>query len=86
LKRVSLGQSSNAGSGDSDSTGGCVYRGDSGFILCEGTGAPIVVKADGLAAGKGVTVATSVEQALGAIEAIFKGQFGRAGKFVVKNA
>jgi phosphoribosylamine--glycine ligase len=36
-----------------------------------------------LAAGKGVTVATSVEQALGAIEAIFKGQFGRAGKFVV---
>jgi len=46
-------------------------------------GAPIVVKADGLAAGKGVTVATSVEQALGAIEAIFKGQFGRAGKFVV---
>lgn len=46
-------------------------------------GAPIVVKADGLAAGKGVTVATTVEQAYEAIEAIFQGQFGSAGKFVV---
>ena len=46
-------------------------------------GAPIVVKADGLAAGKGVTVATTVEQAHNAIEAIFQGQFGSAGKFVV---
>ncbi len=34
-------------------------------------GAPIVVKADGLAAGKGVTVATSVEDAEAAIDAIF---------------
>ncbi len=34
-------------------------------------GAPIVVKADGLAAGKGVTVATSVEEAEAAIDAIF---------------
>ena len=46
-------------------------------------GAPIVVKADGLAAGKGVTVATTVEQAEAAIEAIFQGQFGSAGEFVV---
>lgn len=46
-------------------------------------GAPIVVKADGLAAGKGVTVATTVEQAQAAIDAIFQGQFGRAGEFVV---
>lgn len=46
-------------------------------------GVPIVVKADGLAAGKGVTVATTVEQAHNAIEAIFQGQFGSAGKFVV---
>ena len=46
-------------------------------------GAPIVVKADGLAAGKGVTVAETVEQAQGAIEAIFQGQFAQAGKFVV---
>ena len=46
-------------------------------------GAPIVVKADGLAAGKGVTVAATVESAQAAIEAIFQGQFGSAGKFVV---
>ncbi|MBE9007315.1 phosphoribosylamine--glycine ligase [Fortiea sp. LEGE XX443] len=46
-------------------------------------GAPIVVKADGLAAGKGVTVATTREQAESAIDAIFQGQFGSAGEFVV---
>jgi phosphoribosylamine--glycine ligase len=46
-------------------------------------GIPIVVKADGLAAGKGVMVATSLEQANGAIDAIFQGQFGSAGNFVV---
>ena len=46
-------------------------------------GAPIVVKADGLAAGKGVTVAANVEQAQRAIAAIFQGQFGSAGKFVL---
>ncbi len=39
-------------------------------------GAPIVVKADGLAAGKGVTVAETVEQANAAIDAIFDGEFG----------
>ena len=39
-------------------------------------GAPIVVKADGLAAGKGVTVAETVEQAHQAIELIFQGEFG----------
>ena len=39
-------------------------------------GAPIVVKADGLAAGKGVTVAETVPQALEAIDAIFQGEFG----------
>ncbi|MBD2778416.1 phosphoribosylamine--glycine ligase [Iningainema tapete] len=46
-------------------------------------GAPIVVKADGLAAGKGVIVAETVEKAQAAVEAIFQGQFGSAGKFVV---
>ncbi|MDB9539333.1 phosphoribosylamine--glycine ligase [Anabaenopsis arnoldii] len=46
-------------------------------------GIPIVIKADGLAAGKGVIVATTQEQAEGAIEAIFAGQFGSAGNFVV---
>ncbi|MFO0171422.1 MAG: phosphoribosylamine--glycine ligase [Aphanizomenon sp.] len=46
-------------------------------------GAPIVIKADGLAAGKGVTVAETIAQAEAAIEAIFQGQFGSAGSSVV---
>ncbi|MBW4644708.1 MAG: phosphoribosylamine--glycine ligase [Goleter apudmare HA4340-LM2] len=49
----------------------------------QGQGAPIVVKADGLAAGKGVTVAETLAQAQDAIDAIFQGQFGSAGEFVV---
>ncbi|MCC6735007.1 MAG: phosphoribosylamine--glycine ligase [Bauldia sp.] len=47
------------------------------------TGAPIVVKADGLAAGKGVVVATTVEAANAAIDACFSGDFGAAGAEVV---
>ena len=46
-------------------------------------GAPIVVKADGLAAGKGVVVASSVEEALAAVDACFSGAFGDAGAEVV---
>lgn len=46
-------------------------------------GSPIVVKADGLAAGKGVTVAATVEEAQAAIAAAFAGQFGAAGHRVV---
>lgn len=46
-------------------------------------GAPIVIKADGLAAGKGVTVAMALEEAISAIEAAFGGQFGVAGDRVV---
>jgi len=46
-------------------------------------GAPIVVKADGLAAGKGVTVAGTVEEAVAAVEAAFGGAFGEAGARVV---
>lgn len=44
---------------------------------------PPVVKADGLAAGKGVTVAESFAEARAAIEAIFAGRFGDAGGAVV---
>jgi phosphoribosylamine--glycine ligase len=47
------------------------------------TGAPIVVKADGLAAGKGVTVAVSEAEALMAINDCFQGAFGSAGAEVV---
>jgi phosphoribosylamine--glycine ligase len=46
-------------------------------------GAPIVIKADGLAAGKGVTVALSVEDAEAAIIDCFAGAFGVSGAEVV---
>ena len=46
-------------------------------------GAPIVVKADGLAAGKGVIVAETEAQALAAIDTMFGGEFGDAGAEVV---
>jgi len=46
-------------------------------------GAPIVVKADGLAAGKGVTVASTIAEAVEAVEAMFGGAFGEAGVEVV---
>ena len=48
------------------------------------TGAPIVIKADGLAAGKGVILATAVEQAITAVEDMLAGNaFGDAGHRVV---
>jgi len=46
-------------------------------------GAPIVIKADGLAAGKGVIVAMDLDQALAGIDEIFGGAFGEAGAEVV---
>jgi phosphoribosylamine--glycine ligase len=46
-------------------------------------GAPIVVKADGLAAGKGVVVAQSVAEAEAAIDMMFAGGLGAAGAEVV---
>ncbi len=47
-------------------------------------GAPLVVKADGLAAGKGVIVATTVEEAIAAVDLILTEQaFGAAGQRVV---
>lgn len=49
-------------------------------------GAPIVVKADGLAAGKGVVVAMTLDEALEAVDACFEGQFGDAGTEVVVEA
>lgn len=45
--------------------------------------APIVIKADGLAAGKGVTVAQTLESAEAALRACFEGAFGDAGAEVV---
>lgn len=46
-------------------------------------GAPIVVKADGLAAGKGVVVADDMEEAEEAVRDCFAGDFGEAGSVVV---
>ena len=46
-------------------------------------GAPIVVKADGLAAGKGVIIAQTVAEAEAAIDDMFGGSFGAAGAEVV---
>lgn len=46
-------------------------------------GAPMVIKADGLAAGKGVTVAMTLSDAMDAIDDCFEGAFGEAGAEVV---
>ena len=47
------------------------------------TGAPIVIKADGLAAGKGVVVAMDLPTALDAVDDMLGGRFGAAGSAVV---
>jgi phosphoribosylamine--glycine ligase len=44
---------------------------------------PLVVKASGLAAGKGVIIATTAEEALASAQSMFAGQFGAAGREVV---
>ncbi len=49
----------------------------------ERAGAPIVIKADGLAAGKGVIVAKTTEEALAGVRECFSGAFGEAGATVV---
>src|SRR5450432_744139 len=53
------------------------------YLRGHGTQAPIVVKADGLAAGKGVVVAASVKEAEAAIDAILGSSLGLAGAEVV---
>ena len=44
---------------------------------------PLVIKADGLAAGKGVIVCETIEQSKNAIKEVFSGKFGTAGKKVI---
>ena len=56
---------------------------EQGQAIAREQGQALVVKADGLAAGKGVTVASSVEETLTAIEDCFSGRFGDAGQRVV---
>ena len=50
-----------------------------GFAALDSFTIPVVIKADGLAAGKGVTVAMSAAEAQAAIADIFSGKFGDAG-------
>ncbi len=44
---------------------------------------PLVIKADGLAAGKGVTVCETIEQSKNAIKEVFSGKFGSSGNKVI---
>ena len=44
---------------------------------------PTVIKTDGLAAGKGVIIAQSLDEAKGEIEEFFSGKFGEAGKKII---
>ena len=58
---------------------------DARSVIEDGTfGFPLVIKADGLAAGKGVVIATGKDQALSAIEALMvKRTLGNAGDSIV---
>ncbi|MEB3250621.1 MAG: phosphoribosylamine--glycine ligase [Cyanobacteriota bacterium] len=56
---------------------------DSALAYLETQPIPIVIKADGLAAGKGVTVAHSRQEAIQALVDSFAGKFGEAGEQVV---
>jgi phosphoribosylamine--glycine ligase len=54
---------------------------DPRYVMAHRT--PIVVKASGLAAGKGVIIAASADEALAAADAMFAGEFGAAGHEIV---
>jgi phosphoribosylamine--glycine ligase len=54
-----------------------------GIALLQQLQRPLVVKADGLAAGKGVTVANTVQETATAIQEAFQGRFGQAGERLV---
>ena len=45
---------------------------------------PIVIKADGLAAGKGVYIVENLEQSINAASEIFNGKFGNANKILIE--
>lgn len=56
---------------------------EDGYAFLESLKAPYVLKADGLAAGKGVLILDSLEQAKTELAAILEGRFGNAGNMVV---
>lgn len=59
---------------------------DAALAYVRAKGAPIVIKADGLAAGKGVVIAASRAEAVQAVEDCFDGRFGSAGSEIVIEA
>ncbi|MGI6217072.1 MAG: phosphoribosylamine--glycine ligase [Coriobacteriales bacterium] len=62
---------------------GTFFNCDDALAYLDSHPAPIVVKADGLAAGKGVTVAMTDDEARNAVRECFGGRFGDAGSTVV---
>lgn len=63
---------------------GCFEERDDAIAFCDELGYPLVVKADGLALGKGVIIAESAEAARDAIDSMMShGRFGAAGRRVV---
>jgi phosphoribosylamine--glycine ligase len=56
---------------------------DEAHAVLEGFSIPVVIKADGLAAGKGVIIAETPEEATAAVDDMFDGAFGGAGAEVV---
>ncbi len=62
---------------------GTFFDEESAMAYLDEVGAPIVVKADGLAAGKGVVVAMEIDEAREAVRECFAGRFGDAGATVV---
>ena len=61
----------------------CFDNAADALVYVRQQGAPIVVKADGLAAGKGVVVAMTLGEAEAAVAMMFEGAFGAAGAEVV---
>src|SRR5438067_4348557 len=63
---------------------GTFERSDDALRFCDQLGFPIVIKADGLALGKGVIIAPDLESARSAIDEMMnQGRFGEAGRRVV---
>jgi phosphoribosylamine--glycine ligase len=63
---------------------GSFEQSDDAFTFCGGLRPPIVIKADGLALGKGVVIAQTYDEAGAAIDAMMnEGRFGNAGRRIV---
>lgn len=56
---------------------------DQAYKFLESLNPPYVLKADGLAAGKGVLILTKISEAISALKEMFAGKFGESGKRVI---